>query len=112
MDLLSVVEKAWTAPFRTKSDYARENADAVAAAVSRGLITTSDSIGVIPTSRPSRSERLAMSSGSTSGNSWPTWSSPSGATERKLRSYSRPSGSRLAPHTDAETRSIRCCPHR
>ncbi len=41
MDLLAVVEKAWTAPFRTKSDFARENADAVAAAASRGLITTS-----------------------------------------------------------------------
>ncbi len=41
MDLFPVVEKAWTAPFRTKSDYARENADAVAAAASRGLITTS-----------------------------------------------------------------------
>ncbi len=41
MDLLAVVEKAWTAPFRTKSDFARENADAVAAAACRGLITTS-----------------------------------------------------------------------
>ena len=41
MDLLAIVEKAWTAPFRTKSDFARENADAVAAAACRGLITTS-----------------------------------------------------------------------
>jgi len=40
LHLLSVVERAWMSPFMTKSDYARDNADLVAAAASGGLITT------------------------------------------------------------------------
>ncbi len=40
IDLLIVVERAWKAPFMTKSDYARDNADLVAAAACQGLITT------------------------------------------------------------------------
>ena len=38
LDLLSVVERAWMTPFMTKSDYARDNADLVAAAACHGLI--------------------------------------------------------------------------
>ena len=41
LDLLSVVERAWMTPFMTKSDYARDNADLVAAAACNALITTS-----------------------------------------------------------------------
>ena len=40
MDLMSVVDRACAAPFMTKSAYARENADLVAAAASQSLITT------------------------------------------------------------------------
>lgn len=39
-DTTMVLERAWISPFRTKSDFAREYAVAVAAAASIGLITT------------------------------------------------------------------------
>lgn len=39
-DVLYVLDLAWRSGFTTKSDPARENADAVAEAASRGLITT------------------------------------------------------------------------
>lgn len=38
--LTDVLEKAWSSPFRTQSDFARSHADYVAMAASEGLITT------------------------------------------------------------------------
>lgn len=38
--MVAVCSHAWSAPFTTKSDFAREYADAVAAAASLGMITT------------------------------------------------------------------------
>lgn len=38
--LTEVIEKAWKAPFKTKSDYARNNADVIAMAASDGFLTT------------------------------------------------------------------------
>lgn len=40
INLQIIVEKAWREPFTTKSDFARENANDVAAAASLGYITT------------------------------------------------------------------------
>jgi len=40
MSILKVLAKARTAPFRTKSDFARENADFIGMAASDGFITT------------------------------------------------------------------------
>lgn len=38
--LKEVLDKAWRTPFRTKSNFARSHADAVALAASAGFITT------------------------------------------------------------------------
>lgn len=39
-DLAEVLQRAWTSPFSVKSDYARQHAELIAAAASKGLITT------------------------------------------------------------------------
>lgn len=39
-ETLPIVDRAWRSPFSTKSDFARENASAVAVAAQQGLITT------------------------------------------------------------------------
>lgn len=39
-DVLLVVSQAWSEGFTTKSNIARDNADAIAESASRGLITT------------------------------------------------------------------------
>lgn len=44
-DLVTVLERAWTKPFKTKSDFARQNADMVAMAASDGFITTKIATG-------------------------------------------------------------------
>ena len=44
--LVDVLDRAWRKPFKTKSDYARENADVVAMAASDGMITTKLAVGL------------------------------------------------------------------
>ncbi|MRN66393.1 hypothetical protein GJU92_07855 [Brucella sp. 10RB9213] len=44
--LTDVLSRAWHSPFKTKSDFARENADAIAMAASDGLITTRIATGL------------------------------------------------------------------
>lgn len=42
LDLIPVLHSAWSSSFTTKSDFAREHANAVAAAASQGWLTTYD----------------------------------------------------------------------
>lgn len=44
--LTEVIEKAWKSPFKTKSDYARLNADVIAMAASDGYLTTRVAAGL------------------------------------------------------------------
>lgn len=44
--LTNVLARAWNAPFRTKSDFAREYADFIAMAASDGFITTRVATGL------------------------------------------------------------------
>ncbi len=46
LKLTEVLRRAWIASFKTKSDFARENADFVAMAASDGLITTRIATGL------------------------------------------------------------------
>lgn len=39
-NITEVLERSWTRPFKTKSNFARQNADIVAMAASDGFITT------------------------------------------------------------------------
>jgi hypothetical protein len=39
MRMVDVLDRAWKKPFKTKSDFARENADLIAMAASDGLLT-------------------------------------------------------------------------
>jgi len=45
-ELQGVLHRAWEMPFTTKSDYAREHADVIAMAASRGLLTTEVACGI------------------------------------------------------------------
>lgn len=45
-DFERVLFRAWTAPFRTKGDYARQAADVIAIAASQGYISTNVGDGV------------------------------------------------------------------
>ena len=44
--LTDILSRAWNAPFTTKSDFARENADLIAMAASDGFITTRIATGL------------------------------------------------------------------
>ena len=44
--LTNVLAKAWHAPFKTKSDFAREHADLIGMAASDGFITTRIATGL------------------------------------------------------------------
>lgn len=44
--MLEVLDRAWTSPFKTKSDFARAHADLIAMAASDGLITTKLATGL------------------------------------------------------------------
>ena len=44
--LTNVLSKAWNAPFKTKSDFAREHADLIGMAASDGFITTRIATGL------------------------------------------------------------------
>ena len=46
LTLVEVLTRAWMAPFKTKSDFARMNADVVAMAASDGFITTRIATGL------------------------------------------------------------------
>lgn len=43
--LVNVLERAWLNPFKTKSDFARNEADVIGMAASDGLITTKIATG-------------------------------------------------------------------
>jgi hypothetical protein len=43
--MIEVLERAWTSPFKTKSDFARHHADHIAMAASDGFITTKIATG-------------------------------------------------------------------
>jgi len=44
--MLEVLERAWTSPFKTKSDFARQYADHIAMAASDGFLTTKLATGL------------------------------------------------------------------
>ncbi len=46
LKLIDVLRRAWIHPFKTQSDFARENANFVAMAASDGLITTKVATGL------------------------------------------------------------------
>lgn len=46
MRLVDVLDRAWKKPFKTKSDFARQNADLVAMAASDGFLTTKIATGL------------------------------------------------------------------
>lgn len=44
--LIDILDRAWRKPFKTKSDFARNNADMIAMAASDGYITTKMAVGL------------------------------------------------------------------
>lgn len=46
VSLVDVLDRTWRKPFKTKSDFARTNADLIAMAASDGLITTKLAVGL------------------------------------------------------------------